>query len=158
MKKSQPYDVIIVLGAQVKPEGIPSEALRRRMALALKRYEERPVPVICCGAQGRGEPAPEGDFMCGWMIENGLAPEHAISENQSFDTLQNIENAKAIMEARGFTRALVVTSDYHVRRALAICRRYGVSAEGAGSASLPKYWLKNHLRELLAWGKYILFR
>lgn len=157
-QSNERYDVIVVLGAQVRPEGVPSEALRRRLALALERYEARRVPVICCGAQAGMEPCTEGDFMCGWLVDHGAAPEDMISENKSYDTLQNIRNAKVIMQERGFTRALVITSDYHVRRALATCRRYGVEAEGAGSPSLPAYWLKNHFRELLAWVKFYIFR
>lgn len=150
------YDVIIVLGAQVRAEGVPSEALRRRMALAKVHYDKRPVPVICCGAQGRGEPCSEGDFMCGWLHAQGIPEEMLISENRSYDTLQNIEYAKAIMDMHGLRHALVITSDYHVRRALAICKRYGVKAEGDGSPSDKRYWIKNHAREVLAWGKFIL--
>ena len=150
------YDVIIVLGAQVRAEGEPSEALRRRMSLALARFQESPVPVICCGAQGKEEPCAEGDFMCGWLAERGIPGEMLISENASYDTLQNIANAKAIMLARGLKSALVITSDYHIRRSLAICRRYGIAAVGAGSPSVRAYWFKNHARELLAWGKYFL--
>ncbi len=150
-------DVIIVLGAQVRPEGIPSEALRRRLALAHKCYREHPIPIICCGAQGSGEPAAEGDFMREWLIREGVPEAHVFSENQSYDTIQNIRNAKIIMAEQGLANALVVTSDYHVRRSLAICRRLGMTAEGAGSASIPRYWIKNHARELLAWVKFYLW-
>ena len=94
--------------------------------------------------------------MCEWLHAQGIPMEMLISENRSYDTLQNIENAKAIMDVRGLRHALVVTSDYHVRRALAICRRYGVKAEGDGSPSDKHYWIKNHAREILAWGKFIL--
>lgn len=156
MKNSEPYDVIIALGAQVRADNTPSEALRRRLSLALEAYRQRPVPIICCGAQGKREPCPEGDFMCGWLVHQGVPESMVISENQSYDTLQNIENAKAIMQVRGLKRALVVTSDYHVCRSLAICRRFGVPAIGRGSPSVRSYWLKNHARELLAWGKFFL--
>ncbi len=149
-------DVIIVLGAQVRPEGVPSEALRRRLCLALDRYWQHPARIICCGAQGPREPAAEGDFMREWLIRMGVPKEHIFSENRSYDTNQNIRNAKEIMDAEGLSRALVVTSDYHVRRSLAICRRLGITAEGAGSASVSRYWIKNHLREMLAWVKFYL--
>jgi len=153
-----PYDVMIVLGAQVRPEGVPSEALARRLTLALNRYEKRPVPVICCGGQGAKEPAAEGDFMCAWLLAQGV-PEKALHrEARSCDTLENIRFAQEIMRDHGYARALVITSDYHVRRALAICRYYGMPAEGAGSPSVPRYWLKNNVRELLAWGKFFLMR
>lgn len=153
---TEPYDVILILGAQVRPEGVPSEALKRRLSLALKRYMERPVPLICCGGQGVNEPMAEGDFMCGWLRDRGVPDRMLLSENESFDTMQNIQNAAKIMRAKGLTRALVVTSDYHVRRSLAICRRVGILAEGAGSLSVGRYWLKNHLREALAWVKFYL--
>ncbi len=151
-------DVIIVLGAQVRPEGVPSEALRRRLVLALEHHKRLRVPIICCGAQGAREPMAEGDFMCEWLIRAGADASMVISENKSYDTLQNIKNAKVIMDARGYGRPLVVTSDYHVRRSLAICRRYGLDAKGAGSASVRRYWLKNHAREILAWVKFFLWR
>ena len=51
------------------------------------------------------------------------------------------------------SQALVVTSDYHVARALALCRQEGIPATGKGSPSKPEYFLKNHLREGLSWVK-----
>lgn len=150
------YCVIIVLGAEVRPEGVASEALRRRLSLAYLHYQKRPVPIICCGGQGNQEPVAEGDFMCDWLRQKGVPESMTISESRSRNTDENIRFAKTIMRDRGFTSALVITSDYHVKRALAICRRYGVQAVGDGSASTPKYYLKNHTRELLAWVKFFL--
>ena len=43
-------DVIIVLGAQVKPDGTPSVALERRLTLALETYKAQPQMIIVCGA------------------------------------------------------------------------------------------------------------
>ena len=43
-------DVIIVLGAQVKPDGTPSVALERRLTLALETYREQAQTIIVCGA------------------------------------------------------------------------------------------------------------
>lgn len=150
------YDVLIVLGARVKPDRTPSEALLRRMTLALTQYGKRPAPVICCGAKGKDEPCCEGDFMCEWLAGRGIPGDALLPENASYDTLQNIANAKEIMQRHGLCQALVITSDYHLRRALAICRRMGVAAQGVGSPSSPAYWLRNNLREILAWGKYYL--
>lgn len=153
---SEPYDTIIVLGARVHMDGGLSDALRQRLTLAQDLYAQRPVPIICCGAQGRDEPRAEGDVMREWFIRQGVPDAMVISENRSYDTLENIANAKSIMAERDLTFALVVTSDYHVRRALAICRRYHVGAVGMGSASKRRFWLKNHAREILAWVKYYM--
>lgn len=146
-------DVIIVLGAQVKEDGTPSVALERRMTAALESYLEKPQLIIVCGAQGINEPRAEGDVMRDWLIEKGVRPEDVVAETASFNTRENLVYARAIMEHRGLTQALVVTSDYHVARALELCRQTGIAATGKGSPSKPEYFIKNHFREGLSWIK-----
>ena len=51
-------------------------------------------------------------------------------------------------------KVLVVTSDYHVPRSLALAKDLGYDACGMGSPCKPEYWIKNHAREALAWVKY----
>ena len=149
-------DVIIVLGAQVKADGTPSVALERRMTAALETYRADPQTIICCGAQGSDEPAAEGDVMRAWLVERGVREEDAIAETKSFNTRENLGYAKEIMKEKGLHQALVVTSDYHVARALALCRQVGIEATGKGSPSKPEYFIKNHIREGLSWIKFTL--
>ena len=146
-------DVIIVLGAQVKEDGTPSVALERRLTAALESYQADPQLIIVCGAQGANEPRPEGDVMRDWLIGQGVRPEDVVAETASFNTRENLIYARAIMEHRGLSQALVVTSDYHVARALELCRQTGISATGKGSPSKPEYFIKNHIREGLSWIK-----
>lgn len=156
LPQRQESDVIIVLGAQVKEDGTPSEALRRRMIAALEVYREKRQTIIVCGAQGANEPRAEGDVMRDWLIAQGVHEEDIVAETASFNTRQNLEYAKAIMEHRGLSRALIVTSDYHVARALRLCAQTGIEATGKGSPSKPEYFIKNHLREGLSWIKFWL--
>lgn len=156
LPQRQESDVIIVLGAQVKEDGTPSEALRRRMIAALEVYQEKRQTIIVCGAQGANEPRAEGDVMRDWLIAQGVHEEDIVAETASFNTRQNLEYAKAIMEHRGLSRALIVTSDYHVARALRLCAQTGIEATGKGSPSKPEYFIKNHLREGLSWIKFWL--
>ena len=146
-------DAIIVLGAQVREDGTPSVALERRLTAALESYLEKPQLIIVCGAQGINEPRAEGDVMRDWLIARGVRSEDVVAETASFNTRENLIYAKAIMEHRGLTQALVVTSDYHVARALELCRQTGISATGKGSPSKPEYFIKNHFREGLSWIK-----
>ena len=146
-------DVIIVLGAQVKEDGTPSVALTRRLTAALESYLEKPQLIIVCGAQGINEPRAEGDVMRDWLIERGVRSEDVVAETASFNTRENLVYARAIMEHRGLAQALVVTSDYHVARALELCRQTGIAATGKGSPSKPEYFIKNHFREGLSWIK-----
>ena len=147
------YDVIIVLGAQVKADGTPSVALTRRLTAALESYREKRQILIVCGAQGGDEPRAEGDVMRDWLLAQGVPETDVIAETSSFNTRENLRYARAIMEERGLSQALVVTSDYHVARALALCRQEGIPATGKGSPSTPEYFLKNPLREGLSWVK-----
>jgi uncharacterized SAM-binding protein YcdF (DUF218 family) len=147
-------DCIIVLGAQVKASGEPSEALLRRMKVALDSWRKWPRYIICCGGQGADEPMAEGDFMREWFIKQGVPETGVVSENTSVNTKQNLANALRIMGERYLLKALIVTSDYHLPRALAIAADLGINAQGAGSASRPEMWWKNHLREGLSWIKY----
>ena len=146
-------DVIIVLGAQVKADGTPSVALERRLTAALESYRTSEQIIIVCGAQGANEPRPEGDVMREWLLARGVSEAHVVAETESFNTRENLANAKAIMQERGLVRALVVTSDYHVQRALVLCRQAGIEATGKGSPSKPEYFIKNHFREGLSWLK-----
>ncbi|MGN0773277.1 MAG: YdcF family protein [Candidatus Ventricola sp.] len=146
-------DVIIVLGAQVKEDGTPSVALMRRLTAALESYLEKPQLIIACGAQGANEPRAEGDVMRDWLIDRGVRSEDVVAETASFNTRENLIYARAIMEHRGLAQALVVSSDYHVARALELCRQVGIQATGKGSPSKPEYFIKNHFREGLSWIK-----
>lgn len=154
---SQDSDVVIVLGAQVKEDGTPSVQLEYRLNAALETYRENPRPIVVCGAQGADEPAPEGVVMRDWLIARGVPEEDVLAETVSRDTMQNLRNAVSLLPDN--TQAVtIVTSDYHLPRAMQIARDLGLQADGIGSPCKAEYWLKNHGREVLAWGKYFLYR
>lgn len=148
------YDAIIVLGAQVLPDGTPNVQLEWRLEAALAAWNAQPARVVACGAQGVDEPRPEADVMRDWLINRGIPSEAVFAENTSFNTRENINNALALLADHAVSQVLVVTSDYHLPRALALCRDAGVAAGGLGSPCKPEYWFKNHSREALAWAKY----
>ena len=150
------YDSIIVLGAQVLPTGEPSVQLRWRLDKAIEMYQNRPCPIVVCGAQGGDEPAPEGQIMREVLIADGLPAADVYAEIASGDTKENIRNATHILSGLGCEKPLLVTSDYHLPRALSIASDNGLFPQGAGSPARNEinFWLKNHMREALAWGKY----
>ena len=150
-------DAMIVLGAQVKEDGTPSVQLQYRLETALSAYQQQPQTIVCCGGQAGSEPAPEGQVMAEWLIARGIPSTDVIAETASGDTVQNLRNAITLL---GYTpqNVLIVTSDYHVARALQIAKDLGLNAWGMSAPTLPEYWLKNRAREALGWGKYILRR
>ena len=150
------YDAMIVLGAQVKPEGTPSLQLQWRIDAAANAWKERNSLIVVCGAQGVGEPATEASVMRAELMKQGVPGEYILMDEQSFNTRQNIANAAALLEGRDVKHVLVVTSDYHLARAMAIAEDAGFEASGVGSPTLQELrpWVKNQGREGLAWIKY----
>ncbi len=149
----QDTDAIIVLGAQVLPNGQPNRILKTRLEMAAEAYFAAPRPIICCGAQGDDEPAPEGNVMREYLIQLGIPETDIFAETQSRNTYENIRNAKQMLP-QGTRSVLIVTSDYHIARALWIAGDNGLQAYGAGSPTYWKWRFKNHTKEALSWIKY----
>ena len=148
---------VIVLGCQVYSTGALSPQLELRLQAALDTYRAHPRLIIACGGQGENEPAPEGQIMRDWLIAQGVPADDVIAEYVSMNTRQNLQYAQALLPetVRSVT---VITSDYHLPRALALARDLGLNADGIGSPCRPEiqFWVKNHVRETLAWGKYLM--
>ena len=149
-------DVMIILGSNVLPNGEPNTVLEARLREALARYQADPLPIVCCGAQGPDEPMPEGEAMKAWLVKNGVPQDAVTAETASFNTYENIGNALSLLP-QGAKKALIVTSDYHVPRAIRIARAKGLEAAGLASPIwLPLNRLRGNSREILAWGKFLL--
>ena len=149
------YDAIIVLGAQVKPDGTPNTQLEWRLDAAYTAYTRKPVPVVVCGARGKDEPVTEAQAMKTYLMGKGVPEQDILTDPESFNTNQNLKNAAKLLGARPeVKKVLIVTSDYHVPRSLALAKDLGYDACGLGSPCKPEYWIKNHAREALAWCKY----
>ncbi len=153
--ETEPFGAIIVLGAQVRADGTPSVQLQWRLDAAEEAWKIRPVPMIVCGAQGADEPAPEAIVMKQVLAEKGIPEDSIWTDPDSFNTRQNLENARKILEeTQNDLPVLIVSSQYHVPRAMALARDVGLKATGLGSPCKAEYWVKNHFREALSWVKY----
>lgn len=151
------FDAMIVLGAQVGADGKPMRQLELRLEAALQLWQEHPCPIVVCGGQGSNEPAPEGTVMKEWLVAHGVDAENVMADVTSVNTWENLKNARQLL-GEGVNRVALVTSRYHLPRALQIARDAGYEACGVGSDILPRYWLRNHGREVLAWCKYFVSR
>jgi uncharacterized SAM-binding protein YcdF (DUF218 family) len=147
-------DAFIVLGAQVQPSGEPSVQLEWRLQAALDAYRAAPAPIVVSGGQGSDEPRPEGEVMRDWLMAKGVPNGDILVDNTSANTLQNIRRAVQLLADKNAKHVRIITSDYHLPRALAIARDEGLLVSGIGSPCKQEYWAKNHFREALAWVKY----
>ena len=154
---SDKTDVAIVLGAKVNPNGSFSTVLGHRVDKALELYNNGTVQyIIPCGAQGTDEPKSEADAMADYLIAQGVPEDKVLREDKSLDTVQNIENAMAIMADRNLTTATIVTNEYHLTRAIWIANDLGLRANGAPAkgANFLKTQFLTQFRETLSWLNY----
>lgn len=152
------YDAIVVLGAQVKADGSLSVQLQWRLDKAYEVWQKQPCLVTLCGAQGGNEPVTEAEAMRDYLLAKGIPEEDLLLDDSSYTTRQNLRNAAALLRERNVSKVLIVTSSYHLPRALALAEDNGLTASGVGSPTKPEYWLKNYGRETLSWVKYLLQR
>ncbi|NLG24478.1 MAG: YdcF family protein, partial [Clostridiales bacterium] len=125
----EPADAIIVLGARVYPDGRASLMLQYRLDQALSLYMDGYADrLIVCGAKGGDEPAAEADVMAQYLIDRGVPGGAILRDDQSYSTLENLRHAQALMAGGGLSTAIVVTTDYHIQRAMWLARDIGLTA------------------------------
>ena len=152
---------MVVLGCQVKPWG-PSILLQDRLNRAYEWWEEHPdTLIIVTGAQGPDEPMAEARAMTDYLVEKGVPEEQILLDEASRNTLQNLQNARTILEQNGMSvkdGVIIVSNGFHLTRAKMLAARVGyenVSVLGAPSSHLPSR-LKMYIREPIALWKSIL--
>ena len=110
---------LVVLGFQLNPDGSMREELVERLRVALACAEKYPNAWIVCtggGTAAEDPAATEADRMAEWLIDNGIAPERVIVENQSLTTAQNAIYTFDILE-RDYpqvSQLAIISSDYHI--------------------------------------------
>jgi uncharacterized SAM-binding protein YcdF (DUF218 family) len=80
---------------------------------------------------------PEADSMRALLIDLGVPDEAIVLEVESNNTWGNCKYSKGLLEERGATEVLLVTSAIHMRRALATCRTAGLAVRPAPT----DYWV-----------------
>ena len=129
-------EAIVVLGGGIKPASAPRPMVDvseqgDRVLYAAKLYQDQKAPLIIT-AGGRipwlGSGSPESADMATLLEMMGVPRQAIIEEPDSLNTHENAVNVKAILEARGIERVLLVTSALHMPRSLLIFKRQGIEA------------------------------
>ena len=120
-----PYDAALVLGVELDADDAPTEELARRVMAAARAYRGGAcASLVLCGGCLPGHRCSEAEVMARMLAALGVPKRVLIWEDQSRDTMENCRNAAALLGGTG--RVLVVTSDYHLRRAVMTARRAGL--------------------------------
>lgn len=126
-------DVIILLGGGIV-EGVrdlsgshvPSPDMMARILDTVRIYRLRKMPVIVSGGVVGSGPC-EALIVKRFLIDLGIHEEMILTEVRSRDTVENARFVREIISERGYRRGLLITSAYHMRRALFLFRSEGVA-------------------------------
>ncbi|MDQ3786592.1 MAG: YdcF family protein [Actinomycetota bacterium] len=122
--------VAIVLGAGLNADGSPKPYLRARLEDARRLFQDGKIrAILVSGDHGRAD-YDEVAAMTSWLVEHGVPARKVVADHAGFDTYDSCVRAYEIF---GVRTALVVTQEFHVRRAVFLCREAGIDAAGVGS-------------------------
>ncbi|GGP39160.1 SanA/YdcF family protein [Streptomyces melanogenes] len=145
--------VAVVFGAGLW-DGEPSPYLAHRLDAAVELYRAGKVKaVLVTGDNGRAE-YDEPDAMRTYLVKHGVPDRRVVSDFAGFDTWDSCVRARKIF---GVERAVLVSQDFHIRRAVALCEAAGVDSYGvAVDAVRDTTWYYGSTREVFAAGKAAL--
>lgn len=124
--------VALVLGARVYPGGRPSALLARRLDLAAELVRRGTVRVVLVSGDNGDRRYDEVTAMADYLVRRGVPAGQVVRDHAGFDTWDSCTRAHRIF---GVDRAVVVTQEFHLPRAVALCRRAGIEATGLGDDS-----------------------
>ena len=151
--RKRDFDYVIIHGAGLLDGDRMSKLLSDRLDKAIEVYRKDPTPpiMIPSGGKGSDEKISEAEAMEKYLLEKGIPAENIIKEDRSTTTFENLKYSKEIIDAReGSKYTVLVTSNYHVYRALRYCRRIGLKCTGVGSHTAFYYWPSALIREFIA--------
>lgn len=137
--------VALVFGAGLW-DGEPSPYLAHRLDAAADLYERGKVRAVLVSGDNSREEYDEPEAMRAYLTERGVPQRRIAADYAGFDTWDSCTRASRIF---GVGRALLVSQDFHIRRATALCRAAGIDSYGVAVPE-PRdvTWYAGGLREI----------
>lgn len=145
-------DVIILLGGGViqrVPDlsgmGAPSPLMMGRIVTAVRLYRQLGLPIIITGGRWSDDEASEASVVRRFLVDLGVPAGAVIEEDQARDTAENARFSAAICHQNGFTRPILLTAAYHLKRGREAFDAVGMTvapfpAYFAGASNVPFTW------------------
>lgn len=160
-KQAKPdADYVILLGSGVSEKGISID-FKARIDAAYKYLKKNPKTyVIVTGAKGDNEPVSEASAARDYLLSLGLSENRIILEDQSYSTLQNLQNSGKLIEQEGKTigssSIVIVSSSFHLYRARYIAEQIGfrnISCLGSHGLRIldPQYYTREFFACIKEW-------
>lgn len=118
-------DAVVVLGGGSYRTGVLREDSMKRLLAGFLLHKKENIPVVLSGGSPPGS-LPEAEVMKQLLVELGVDEKSIITEVRSRDTRENALYVKEICERRSYKKVALVTSAYHMPRAVETFRSAGV--------------------------------
>lgn len=158
LKKDRDADYIVVLGSGINGTRV-TPLLAARIEKGIDLLSSNPNAVlIMSGGQGPGEDIPESEAMAAYAVDRGVDKERIIMEAKSVSTKENLLFSRRLIEKEK-PKIVIVTTAYHVFRALLLAKQQGIKCVGFGAKTKWYFTLNALLREFagylrLTWKKH----
>lgn len=147
------FDYVIIHGAGIKKDGTVTKLLADRCDKAIEIYRKDPTSpyLVPSGGQGSDEVCSEAEAMRKYLVSQGIPEDKILLEDKSKTTMENVTFSKNLIEKRpGRKYTALVTSNYHIYRAMRYAKRAQLKAVGIGSRVAPYYYPSALIREFVA--------
>lgn len=150
-----PGSTLLVLGSLVA-DGRPGDYVRGRLDTAVDVFLSGRAARIIDSGNGSADAGDEPAVMRSYLLARGVPGSRIVDDGLGLDTAASCRRAREVF---GATMLVVVTQDFHLRRAIALCRDAGVDARGVPAhCSCPVTGqIRNHLRETVLAGPRALW-
>ena len=122
------FDTIIVLGAGLTGNCELDPSLKARMETAIHLYEQKKATqlIVSGGIQPKNNFCIEAVAMKEFALSRNVPEEAIIIEGLARNTYENAYYSIGLMEKEGMKSAIIVTSDFHSKRANIIFEQYPI--------------------------------
>ncbi|MFW0788335.1 SanA/YdcF family protein [Gordonia sp. CPCC 205333] len=140
-----PPHTALVLGSLVS-DGWPGDYVRGRLDTTVELWNRGDLQRIILSGNGSAAAGNEPLVMRGYLVARGVRADVIVDDPEGFDTAASCHRARTVYDA---TAVLIVTQDFHLDRAIALCRAADVDAIGVEARCDCPVWtlIRNHVRE-----------
>jgi SanA protein len=148
-------DVALVLGTSARTTGgYTNLHFKHRIEMAAAAYQQGKVKHLLLSGDNHIQGYDEPSDMQAALLQRGVPITAMTLDYAGFRTLDSVARAKAVF---GQTRLTIISDDFHVQRALFLCRTHGIDAVALSAAPVPEIFArKSRWREYLARVKAVL--
>ncbi len=149
-------DAILVLGAYVFPSGTVSTMLNDRLTVGYELYEQGKAPKLLVSGDHGQKDYDEVNSMKNFLKDKGVPSQNVFMDHAGFSTYESMYRARDIFKVQ---KVIIVTQEYHLKRAVFVARELGLEAYGVASdkRDYGQAMVMYNLREIAARNKDFLW-